>query len=171
MIITSVPRSGSTHYCNTLAKEQGKVFVDEPFSELNQKILTYKKRYHECSKVLRSLKKIDDAWSNRDSYIISNHNMILPLLESTDVFLTRKDLKGAMNSLWHSLNKVFTPNEAEAYLKLYLNWVLAFIDYVSKKNIQPLYSENLGLNFRTHESTERFETLFLQSTMPSTFPF
>jgi hypothetical protein len=170
MIITSIPRSGSTHYCNDLAVAAGKPFVDEPFSELNQSILTYKKRYHECSKILRAQNTVDDAWSNRDSYIISNHNMILPLLESTDVFLSRRDLKGAMRSLFHSLNKVFSREEALAYLKLYLSWTHMFLKYISDRNIKVIIAEDLGYIFNVYEECDQFETAYLKSKVPSVFP-
>jgi hypothetical protein len=170
MIITSIPRSGSTHYCIELAKTEKLHFVDEPFSELNQKVLTFKKRHHECSKVLRKQLTFDDVWQNRNSYVISNHNTILPLMIESSVFLARKDLRGAMLSLWAKLKVVFGEDEAAAYLKLYFSWTNNFIDYVLTNSKSVLLSEDLGYTFTNIESDTRFDLLYKNSNLPITFP-
>ena len=107
MIVTSLPRSGSTKFCSDLATKLNLPLYDEIFEfELNN---DHKIKLHQISNIepvdksILFIKQI-----NFEKCIISNHEISFFTLEKTDIFLSRKNVQ---DSVWSWLE----------YMDQYLN--------------------------------------------------
>jgi hypothetical protein len=92
MIVTSIPRSGSTKYCMDLARQLGYQYYDEIFEYYADPFA--KQTIHEIHlgemhpKTVKFIKTIDFEKS-----VFSNHDINFFSLERTDVFLSRKNIQ------------------------------------------------------------------------------
>ena len=106
MIITSLPRSGSTKFCTDLAAKLNLPLYDEIFEfELNDE---HKTKLHQISdiepvdKSILFLKTLDF-----EKCIISNHEISFFTLEKTDIFLSRKNVQDSVWSWLEYMDRYF----------------------------------------------------------------
>lgn len=96
MIVSSIPRSGSTKFCIDLAEQMGYTYYDEMFDFLTDP--SHKQGLHQIhldtihpDKSATFLKTIDF-----DRAVINNHEMNFFILKNTDIFLTRQNVQDAV---------------------------------------------------------------------------
>jgi hypothetical protein len=140
MIVTSLPRSGSTKYCVDLAKRLNLPFYDEIFElEINS---NHKQSIHEITldvvhpKTTAFIQSLDF-----EQCVINNHEINFFTLEKTDVFLSRRNVQ---DSVWSYLAytdkyiKQYTGSSSDDQLHLlvgkYLKRITLFYEYCSVNN-------------------------------------
>lgn len=96
MIVTSLPRSGSTKYCMDLADKLGYQYYDEIFDLYDT--TSIKQQIHEIK--LKESHPRTAAFLNTVDFnksVVNSHDINFFALERTDVFLSRKNVQ---DSIW-----------------------------------------------------------------------
>jgi len=96
MIVTSIPRSGSTKFCYDLAQSLGYTYHDEIFDlSIHPR---HKQELHEFHLPEINPDKSADFFKSLDfdKSVINNHEMNFFILEKTDIFLSRQNVQDAV---------------------------------------------------------------------------
>jgi hypothetical protein len=110
MIVTSLPRSGSTKFCSDLSANLKLPLYDEIFEY--EVAIDHKEKLHQISDAPASSKDIVFLKSlDFKQCVINNHEISFFTLENTDVFLSRQNIQ---DSVWSWLEYI------DRYLDIYL---------------------------------------------------
>jgi cytidylate kinase len=152
MLVTGIPRSGSTKYCYDLAEKLGYKFYDEIF-EIGVPADHKAVGLHELKideifpKTVEFIETIDFERS-----VINNHEINYFILEKTDIFISRRNVQDAVWSFIAHSHKVvthyhphFRPDEMETIMRQiqhrWIDRIIFFYDYVIAKNKQIVIPE------------------------------
>jgi len=110
MIVTSLPRSGSTKFCTELSETLKLPLYDEIFEY--EVAVDHKEKLHQISDAPASSKDIVFLKSlDFNQCVINNHEISFFTLEKTDIFLSRQNVQ---DSVWSFLEYI------DRYLDSYL---------------------------------------------------
>lgn len=110
MIVTSLPRSGSTKFCTDLSENLKLPLYDEIFEY--EVAIDHKEKLHQISDAPASPKDIVFLKSlDFNQCVINNHEISFFTLENTDVFVSRQNIQ---DSIWSWLEYI------DRYLDTYL---------------------------------------------------
>jgi len=111
MIVTSLPRSGSTKFCTDLSESLKLPLYDEIFEY--EVAIDHKEKLHQISDAPASSKDVVFVKSlDFKQCVINNHEISFFTLENTDVFLSRQNVQ---DSVWSWLDYI------DRYLDIYLS--------------------------------------------------
>jgi hypothetical protein len=144
MIVTSLPRSGSTKYCMDLAYPNSDlIYIDEVFElamTTQHKVLIHRiKDIQHQPKTAEHISKLDF-----NTCVINNHEINWFSLENTDVFLSRKNVQDTVwsyvaymykyHSVIHKLETHAIDNLLPFFLHLFKLRMHLFYEYIVVKN-------------------------------------
>lgn len=128
MIVTSLPRSGSTKFCTDLSENLKLPLYDEIFEY--ELAIDHKEKLHQISDAPASSKDIVFLKSlDFNQCVINNHEISFFTLEKTDIFVSRQNVQDSIYSWLEYIDRYLN-----SYLPGRINLDQASIEFNNRKH-------------------------------------